>query len=104
MSPDRKPQCGIADKNLGHNLEFYKNVVQPYMLESCFKSSEKKTNKMFTVCCFEFENRLKYIFCVNYRSFMNFAAHWAFEPPTSLRRNKNCRFKFDKSIVSMSMT
>lgn len=35
---------------------------------------------------------------------MNFAAHCAFELPMSLRRNKNWRFKFDRSMVSISMT
>lgn len=40
----------------------------------------------------------------NYRSLMNFAAHIAFELPISLRRNRNCRFKLDRSMVSISMT
>lgn len=34
---------------------------------------------------------------------MKIAAHSAFELPMSRRRNKNCRFKLDKSIVSISM-
>lgn len=34
---------------------------------------------------------------------MKRAAHSAFELPMSRRRNKNCRFKLDKSIVSISM-
>lgn len=46
----------------------------------------------------------EHIIYFNYRSFINLAAHSAFELPTSLRRNRNCRFKFDKSIVSISMT
>eukprot|EP01139_Manchomonas_bermudensis_P006253 Amastigsp_a176762_80.p3 type:complete len:115 gc:universal Amastigsp_a176762_80:938-1282(+) len=38
------------------------------------------------------------------RAFTNAAATSAFERPTSLARNRNCRLRFDTSIVSMSTT